>query len=127
MLRLTLVLEEHDHDGAVVLHSLLGQAPALVNDPPADDELQFVRLLADQLGDETDQVLARALYGDIAGLLATLQVLRAPQLEAGHAALLELVPGGQLVQSVLQQHLQSLQHTNNSSLDLLITPPRHST
>ena len=51
------------------------------------------------------QVLARALYGDIAGLLATLQVLRAPQLEAGHAALLELVPGGQLVQSVLQQHL----------------------
>ena len=51
---LTLVLEEHDHDGAVVLHSLLRQASALVNDAPADDELQFFRLLTDQLGDQAD-------------------------------------------------------------------------
>ena len=50
----TLVLDQHDHDGAVVLHPLLRQAPALVDDAAADDELQFVRLLTDQLGDETD-------------------------------------------------------------------------
>ena len=49
-----MVLDQHDHDGAVVLHPLLRQAPGLINDPAADDQLQFVRLLADQLGDETD-------------------------------------------------------------------------
>ena len=54
MLIPTLVLEKHDHDGAVVLHSLLRQASALVNDAPADDELQFFRLLTDQLGDQAD-------------------------------------------------------------------------
>ena len=78
----------------------------------------------------TYQFLARALYGDIAGLLATLQVLGAAEFEGGHPAFLELVPGGQLLQSVLQQHLQSLQQTNIASLisELLITPaPLYST
>lgn len=48
----TLVLNQHDHDGAAVLDPLLGQALAMVHHPAAHDQLELVLALVDEIRHE---------------------------------------------------------------------------